>query len=262
MFNTLFHKLLSSLGALLISGLAILIFFSSTVLAEPISKPPIQEILVIGYSTKGVPVIAKRYGNLGGKVVVAIGSIHGNEKSGLSITKALAALGEKQGYTLWIIDRANPDGTALDQRGNARGVDLNRNFNVGWKKIPCISSAKNCSGPYSMSEPETTALAAFMLQVQPRMVIFYHSVGNTIDTYTAAVASPKALAVYSKVSGIPRGTVSCGPAGCTGTATKYIFTNIPTSTPFVIELPCDSKCLTPTDIQRHVRAFWAAAAQA
>lgn len=52
------------------------------------SPTPI-EVRVIGYSVNNEPLIAKRFGTLGGKVVVAVGSIHGNEKSGIQIVREL-----------------------------------------------------------------------------------------------------------------------------------------------------------------------------
>ena len=38
------------------------------------------EVRVIGYSVNNEPLIAKRFGTPGGKVVVVVGSIHGHEK--------------------------------------------------------------------------------------------------------------------------------------------------------------------------------------
>ena len=47
------------------------------------------EVRVIGYSVNNEPLIAKRFGTPGGKVVVAVGSIHGNEKTGIRIVREM-----------------------------------------------------------------------------------------------------------------------------------------------------------------------------
>ena len=52
------------------------------------SPTPI-EVRVIGYSMNNEPLIAKRFGAPGGKVVVAVGSIHGNEKTGIRIVREM-----------------------------------------------------------------------------------------------------------------------------------------------------------------------------
>ena len=214
----------------------------------------------IGRSVKNRPIVAKRYGEEGGKVVVVIGSIHGNEKPGIPIAKDLIAQGARAGYTLWVITTANPDGTIANTRHNARGVDLNRNFPTGWLKQPCPS--KNCSGKQAASEPETRALSEFLISTQPRLVVFYHSTGYMVDLPKRGVATPDALLTYARVSGLPAKTVSCGNGGCTGTATSHLYANVPTATTFVVELPCDRTCLTPGARKRHISAFWAAAAKA
>lgn len=40
---------------------------------------------------------------------------------------------------MWTIRTLNPDGVAARRRGNAHGVDLNRNFAWNWKAIPSSS---------------------------------------------------------------------------------------------------------------------------
>ena len=62
-----------------------------------------------------------------------------------------------RGTALWLIEDANPDGTAAaNQHWNAHGVDLNRNFPYRWQPQDGVYE----SGPGPASEPETQAIAA------------------------------------------------------------------------------------------------------
>ena len=86
------------------------------------------------------------------------------------------------GYTLYILRSLNPDGEALgtvpEGRFNANGVDLNRNFEVGWKaewKSNGCSSTPGTAGPGPGSEPETQALKEFLVSRHVQALISYHS---------------------------------------------------------------------------------------
>ncbi|MHB9110916.1 MAG: M14 family metallopeptidase, partial [Armatimonadota bacterium] len=66
-------------------------------------------------------------------------------------------------------------------RTNARGVDLNRNFDADWEQVDysygLVSSdpdAVTYRGPGPHSEPETQAVAAFLHAAAPRAVLAYH----------------------------------------------------------------------------------------
>lgn len=213
--------------------------------------------IVIGTSVNGRPIIARRFGNAFGAPVLAVGSVHGNERSGLQIVMALGKGEVPDGFALWLIDDINPDGAVLKTRQNARGVDLNRNFPMNWQRLKCPS--KFCSGRRAASEPETLALINFLDSVKPVMTVFYHSVGNLVDLPIEGVENKKVLRDYAKRSGLPIMTMSCGVSGCTGNATKYANTSIGAGIAFVVELPCHNQCLSKTMVKRHVRAFWSAA---
>jgi len=215
-----------------------------------------EELRIIGTSRDGRDIQAWRFGS-GSKTVVVVGQIHGNEKSGIELSRKIAAAGAKPGYTLWLIETVNPDGNALGTRQNANGVDLNRNFPAYWKAQPC--PGKYCAGPGAASEPETLATMRFIEEVRPRLVVFYHSVGNVVDAAKTGVGNYAAVRAYAKVAKLRSTAVSCGPGGCTGNATQQVFAQDRTATAFVVELPCDNYCLRASTAVRHVNAFWAAA---
>lgn len=71
---------------------------------------------------------------------------------------------------------------------NARGVDLNHNFNAGWhllreteiKSGIVAPSPRRYGGYMPESEPESRALAVFARNIKPRMAIALHSQGEEI----------------------------------------------------------------------------------
>lgn len=67
-------------------------------------------------------------------------------------------------------------------KANARGVDLNRNFDIGWEHYigatePCAEGYK---GPFPASEPETQAILRVAKEYELTGCIAYHSSGNLI----------------------------------------------------------------------------------
>lgn len=73
-------------------------------------------------------------------------------------------------------------------KANARGVDLNRNFDSGWDEMRCIAMERGITGPspegwtgqYPVSEPETRAVTACCEKEKFRHLIAFHSAGEEI----------------------------------------------------------------------------------
>jgi len=124
----------------------------------------------IGTSLRGRPIRAFHLGDPGAPAAVVLGSMHGNEKAGMQVVDALRDGPPVTGVDLWVVPTMNPDGVARDTRGNARGVDLNRNFRRGW--APLTGAYYSGTGP--MSEPETRAMALFLRRVDPTYVVSFH----------------------------------------------------------------------------------------
>lgn len=111
--------------------------------------------------------------------------------------------------TIWFIPMVNPDGVTLQQQGlkafpkslhkslikmnggsknfkrwkaNGKGVDLNRQYNAGWKTIksPASPSFKNYKGKTPESAAETKALLKFVSAINPEMAVSYHSSGKML----------------------------------------------------------------------------------
>lgn len=112
----------------------------------------------------------------GAKRVYIIASIHGSEpegRRGLDLIAAeLEAISRGANIALRVVDDANPDGSARRQRGNARGIDLNRNW-------PAQNfSPGGAGGINPLSEPETHAVAADIDSFAPDLVIVLHSIAS------------------------------------------------------------------------------------
>ncbi|KPU44793.1 gamma-D-glutamyl-L-diamino acid endopeptidase 1 [Oxobacter pfennigii] len=117
-----------------------------------------------------------------------------------------------QRVCIYFIPMLNPDGVMLSQAGlnsvknqkmknmllklnkgshnfkswkaNARGVDLNRNFNAGWKKIQYMPAGPEAyKGPYPLSEPESWAVANYISKRNFNAVLTYHSAGQVVYWY-------------------------------------------------------------------------------
>jgi predicted deacylase len=145
--------------------------------------PPAPAWAPIGYSVQGRPINAIRLGS-GPKHVVIIAGIHGTEYGYDVARKFVAYLlanpsAIPAGTQLDVIALANPDGRALRRRGNARGVDLNRNFpSRNWRRI---NRRGRTAGRSAASEPETQAIIRFLEQGNYARVITLHSRGPLVD---------------------------------------------------------------------------------
>ena len=107
---------------------------------------------------------------------------------------------------LYVVPMINPDGTTIAQmgssgirntslranvekakkrlrisysrwKGNARNVNLNRNYSIGWKKLSTYNK-EGTSGSKAGSEPETKAIINLVETIKPTAVISYHSMGE------------------------------------------------------------------------------------
>lgn len=81
----------------------------------------------------------------------------------------------------------NPD-FAQDWQANNRGVDLNHNYNAGWRLSKDAEEQYGItgpgptrySGPYPVSEPETQSMVRFTRSRDFRLVIAFHTQGRVI----------------------------------------------------------------------------------
>jgi murein peptide amidase A len=116
--------------------------------------------------------------------------IHGEEaETTLALSRALRLLAEPSPNCAVVL-AVNPDGLTRGTRGNARGVDLNRNFPTqDWKPDP-VEHRSTLEDPRDVrlspgsgpgSEPEIVALVRLIDELQPQNVVALHAPLACID---------------------------------------------------------------------------------
>ena len=206
----------------------------------------VLERRVFGTSIQGRPLEAFRMGDPKGVTVAVIGVIHGNEEAGLLITDELLNMQIPKGVNLWVIPSMNPDGTALDRRGNANRVDLNRNFPYGWARIG-QPGYWQYSGPNRASEPETKALVSFFREIKPALGVWYHQDLNIISPGVGFEGEIRSR--YGAVTGLPMKRITGGTY--TGVAATWQKRGLKNSMAFVVEL---GKTLNTDEAKVHAGA--------
>ena len=204
------------------------------------------ESRVFGTSVQGRPLEAFRMGDPKGVTVAVIGVIHGNEEAGLLITDELVNMQIPKGVNLWVIPSMNPDGTALNRRGNANRVDLNRNFPYGWARIG-QPGYWQYSGPNRASEPETKALVSFFREIKPALGVWYHQDLNIISPGVGFEGEIRSR--YGAITGLPMKRITGGTY--TGVAATWQKRGLKNSMAFVVEL---GKTLNTDEAKVHAGA--------
>jgi len=131
----------------------------------------------------------------GEDVIFILATIHGNEPAGTPLVYQLAGYLQQhphllQGRKVVLLPVANPDGMAYNQRYNARGVDLNRNFST-------VNRWNNASFGYTaLSEPEARVIARLIRQHKPDRIVTVHQPLACIDYDGPALALARLMAQY------------------------------------------------------------------
>jgi murein peptide amidase A len=151
---------------------------SLAIAAAQVSRPARY---VLGYSVDHRPIVAWLVASgPARRSVLVVGSTAGDERGGIAVTRLLASQPAIPGVRLWLLPDVNPDGAARGTRGNADGVDLNRNFPFRWRRLGRPGS-RFYSGPRPSSEPESRAIEAFIRRRRPGLAIWLHQPYGLID---------------------------------------------------------------------------------
>ena len=105
-----------------------------------------------------------------------IAGTHGDEPESVYVQQQLTTwlLQQRIAMPLIVIPKLNPDGLLTGTRGNANGVDLNRNLpSSNWTSD--FSQRRYFPGKAPASEPENQFLLSLFQQYPPGFIISFHS---------------------------------------------------------------------------------------
>ncbi len=95
-------------------------------------------------------------------------------------------------------------------QANARGVDLNHNFDAGWQEIRAMEieagfvspGPTRYGGPFPHSEPETQAILHMMAAFSPRRLYSFHSQGEEIFWEYGGIPVPGSETIAQTLSAL------------------------------------------------------------
>jgi protein MpaA len=203
-----------------------------------------HRVHLLGRSVQGRPIRAVEVGDPNGVRVLVVGCIHGNETGGIAVARALERLSPRA-LDLWIVPVLNPDGVAAGTRGNAHGVDLNRNFPVRWKPLDGVYE----SGPRALSEGEARIAYRLIRRLRPHVTIWFH---QHLDMVWASGGRRRIEKAFARVSGLPYHPMP----QLDGSAVTWQNTALRGTTAFAAELPAGQP--DAAALARNVRAVLSA----
>jgi murein peptide amidase A len=186
----------------------------------------IHSYRLLGRSHDGRPIRSWRIGNARSpKRMLVVGCIHGNECAGMAVTQRLVNLTRPVALDLWVIQNLNPDGLARNSRGNARGVDLNRDFDT-------------------FSQRETRIARDLIRRLEPDVTVWFHQPQAVVRAWGPSRAIARR---YARLAGEPYRSLPWPP----GAATRW--QNGLGQKSFVVELAPGE--LPDARADRHARAL-------
>jgi protein MpaA len=228
---------------LLVKAFALASILAAGTLASPAPAP--ARAVVLGRSWQGRPIRAVQVGNPAGTPVLVVGAIHGDEAAGIAVARALER-SSPHDLDLWIVPDLNPDGVAAGTRGNAHGVDLNRNFPWRWRPM----SGVYASGTRPLSEREARIAHALILRLHPHVTIWFH---QHLDMVWASGGDRRVEKTFARVSGLPYHPMP----QLAGSAVSWQNNALRGTTAFAAELPAGA--VPRARVARYARAVLAAA---
>jgi murein peptide amidase A len=207
-------------------GLVLALCVAAGGLAAP-ADPLGHRTVDLGSSVDGRAIRAVETGDLDAtQRALVVGCIHGNEPAGIAVANVLARVAPTSELDLWIVPVLNPDGVAARTRGNARGVDLNRNFPWGWRRLRGVFY----SGPKPLSEPESRAASHLIARIDPLVSVWFHQHEDVVDESGGQVAIERR---FARLAGLGLARLRREPGSVVGWENH----RDPAATAFVVELP-------------------------
>ncbi len=228
-----------------VTALAVLGALVSAATTQASDVVLVHRTVLIGRSVDGRPITAIEVGDpFAPDKALVVGCIHGTECAGVAVADRLTAIAPSVGLDLWIVPNLNPDGYAAGTRGNAHGVDLNRNFPWRWKRLQGVFY----SGPHPLSEPESRFVYHLILRIRPSISIWFHQHLDVVDESGGKLAVEREFAADA---GMRLKRLVREPGSVVGWENH----RLKSGTAFVVELPAGA--LSPSATTRLTRAVLA-----
>jgi murein peptide amidase A len=210
-----------------------------------IARRPVlrRTTVTLGRSARGRPITAIARNGVttsattrpGGPLVLVFGCVHGDECAAIdAVRRAIESGCAPPGDGLVVVPNLNPDGYALGTRLNGRGVDLNRNFSVGWRPGGAPGDLEY-PGPEPFSEPETRIARRLIRALRPDLTIWFHQQAEPL--VRAWGPSIPAARAYARLAGLPFVALPW----MDGTAPNWQNHRFGGASSFVVELPTAGK---------------------
>lgn len=133
-------------------------------------------VKTFGFSAGQLPITSFEFGN-GLKHLLILGGVHGDEYEGIAASWGLIEAFQKSfpySFKLTIVPQFNIDGVLHKTRGNAHGIDLNRNLPTkDWTSE--WTNPRYKPGATANSEPENQALTHWVEENKPHFILSLHS---------------------------------------------------------------------------------------
>lgn len=148
--------------------------------AETWSLPAAPRVTKLGTSVQGRPIEMITFGPTIGRPVLIIGGIHGSEPTSVYVAEQfvahLRANPRDATRQVAVIANSNPDAFVARTRGNANGVDVNRNFPAkNWK---AVKNRTTFNGAAPSTEPESRAIQQAINSLNPDRIVSIHSIAK------------------------------------------------------------------------------------
>lgn len=215
---------------------------------------------VIGYSFRGREIFAFHIGQPTGRQFISTYAIHAREYITASLALKHIKAGVKKGGG-WIIPLVNPDGAVISQsmrplwKANARGVDLNCNFDADWGSGRLNTrerGGENCIGDSPFSEVETVALKEFTIKVRPYVTFSFHTKGEEIYWEYDGMGDRRGAEILASATGYKPKIIYGSAGGYKDWCIKKL--RIPS---YTVECGSDSLTHPITDVRKLKKCFYA-----
>lgn len=187
-----------------------------------------MKMYCFGFTSLGSPIFAYEFG-FGQRHTLILGGVHGDEIEGVFLAnKLIENFAKAFPYRLkvTVVPSLNVDGVLFKTRGNASGVDLNRNLPTqDWTDQ--VANPRYYPGVKANSEPENRALVDWIIEKTPQFVLSLHSYLPMINVNGKALAEAEVLS--NKTGYRIVDSIGYPTPGCLGTYTG-LERNVPTIT--------------------------------